>query len=352
MNSGELTKSPFGLTNDGKAADLFTLRHNGVEIRITNYGGIITHWLTPDRRGQLGDVVLGYDTLAGYLKATPYFGCLVGRCGNRIAKAQFSLNGTTYQLAKNDGPNSLHGGVRGFDKVLWDAKSRLTPDGPVLELDYLSPDGEEGFPGNLQVKAVYTLAADGGLRLDFTATTDRDTVVNLTQHSYFNLAGQGDILGHTMQIKSDEITPIDGTLIPTGKLMPVDGAPLDFRKPVVIGAQIDENDEQLKFGGGYDHNWVASKPAGALGLVARATERTSGRVLEVSSTQPGVQFYTGNFLDGKITGKNGQVYQRRHGFCVEPQHFPDSVNQPNFPSVVLKPGHTYRHTLIYRVSVE
>jgi aldose 1-epimerase len=352
MNSGEITKTPFGATKEGKTADLFTLRHNGVEVRITNYGGIVTHWLTPDRRGQVGDVVLGYDTLDGYLKATPYFGCLVGRCGNRIAKAQFSLNGVTYRLAANNGPNSLHGGVRGFDKVLWEPKSSVTPGGPALELNYLSPDGEEGFPGNLKIKSVYTLTADGGLRLDFTATTDKDTVVNLTHHSYFNLAGHGDILGHTMQIRSEQITPVDATLIPTGKFQSVEGTPLDFRKPTVIGARIDENDEQLKFGAGYDHNWVANKPAGAPGLIARATERTSGRVLEVSSTQPGVQFYTGNFLDGTITGKNGWVYQRRHGFCLEPQHFPDSINQPNFPSVVLKPGQTYRHTIIYRVSVE
>jgi aldose 1-epimerase len=217
-----------------------------------------------------------------------------------------------------------------------------------VELTYLSPDGEEGFPGNLRVKAVYTLARDNGLRLDFTATTDQDTVVNLTHHSYFNLAGQGDVLHHAVQINADRITPVDNSLIPTGRLQDVAGTPFDFRRPAAIGARIEENDEQLKFGGGYDHNWVPNKPASQLAVVARVTERTSGRVLEVSSTQPGLQFYTGNFLDGTITGKGGRVYQRRHGFCLEPQHFPDAINHPNFPTTLLQPGQTYRHTLIYR----
>jgi aldose 1-epimerase len=355
MNSttGEISQKPFGAARVGTAINLYTLRNaNGVEVRLTNYGGIVTSWLVPDRQGRLGDVVLGYDNLEGYLKATPYFGCLVGRCGNRIAKGRFTLNGVTRQLAVNNGPNSLHGGLVGFDKVVWQAKPLMTPDGPAVELSYLSPDGEENFPGNLQVKAVYLLTRDNGLRLDYTATTDQDTIVNLTQHSYFNLAGRGDVLNHAMQINADQFTPVDSTQIPTGRLQPVSGTPFDFRRPAAIGARIDENDDQLKFGGGYDHNWVANKAPNKLDVVARVTERTSGRVLEMLTTQPGVQFYSGNFLDGAITGKGGWVYQRRHGLCLEPQHFPDAINHPNFPSIVLKPGQTYRHTIIYRFSTE
>jgi aldose 1-epimerase len=355
MNSsnGEITSAPFGAAPDGKPANLYTLRNaGGVEVRLTNYGGIVTSWLVPDRRGKPGDVVLGYDNLEGYLKASPYFGALIGRCCNRIANAQFTLNGVTRQLAVNNGPNSLHGGLRGFDKVVWEAKPLPSPDGPALELRYLSPDGEEGFPGNLRVKAVYTLTRDNGLRLDFTATTDQDTVVNLTHHSYFNLAGRGDVLGHFVQIGADHTTPVDSALIPTGRLQSVAGTPFDFRQATAIGARIEENDEQLRFGGGYDHNWVPNKRPNQLGVVARVTERTSGRVLEVLSTQPGLQFYTGNFLDGSITGKGGWVYQRRHAFCLEPQHFPDAINHPNFPSPVLKPGGAYRHTIIYRFSTD
>jgi aldose 1-epimerase len=352
-SAGEISRAPFGTTGEGKPADLYTLRNpNGAEVRLTNYGGILTSWRVPDRRGRMGDVVLGYDNLEGYLTATPYFGALVGRCCNRIAKGRFTLNGVTRQLALNNGPNCLHGGLRGFDKVVWEARPLTTPDGPALELRHLSPDGDEGFPGNLRVKAVYTLTPDNGLRLDFTAESDQDTVVNLTQHSYFNLAGQGDILGHAMQIHAGQITPVDSALIPTGRLLDVTGTPFDFRRPTAIGARIEENHEQLKLAGGYDHNWVASKPLNQLGVVARVTERTTGRVLEVLTTQPGVQFYSANFLDGTITGKGGWVYQRRNAFCLEPQHFPDSINHPNFPSVVLKPGETYKHTIIFRFSVE
>ncbi|MGA2544714.1 MAG: aldose epimerase family protein [Verrucomicrobiota bacterium] len=355
MNSsaGEISAAPFGRTRDGAPVNLYTLRNgHGVEVRLTNYGGIVTSWLVPDRQGRLGDVVLGYDALDGYLKATPYFGCLVGRYCNRIAKGRFILNGVTRQLAVNNGPNCLHGGLRGFDKVVWQAAPRLTPDGPAVELSYLSPDGEEGFPGNLRVQAVYLLTRDNGLRLDFTATTDQDTIVNLTQHAYFNLAGRGDILNHALQINADQFTPVDSSQIPTGRLQAVAGTPFDFRKPAAIGARIDENDDQLKFGGGYDHNWVANKPPDKLDVVARVTERTSGRALEVLSTQPGVQFYSGNFLDGTITGKGGWVYQRRHAFCLETQHFPDSINHPNFPTTVLKPGQTWRHTILCRFSTE
>ncbi len=352
-STAEISSAPFGQTPEGAAAELFTLRNaQGVEVRLTNYGGIVTAWLVPDRQGRLGDVVLGYDTLDGYLKATPYFGCLVGRCCNRIAQGRFTLAGVTRQLAVNNGPNCLHGGLRGFDKVVWQAAPRMTPEGPAVALSYLSPDGEEGFPGNLRVQAVYLLTADNGLRLDLTATTDQDTIVNLTQHSYYNLAGRGDVLNHALQINADQFTPVDRSLIPTGRMQTVAGTPFDFRQPAAIGARIDENDDQLKFGGGYDHNWVARKPANQLEVVARVAERTSGRVLEVLSTQPGVQFYSGNFLDGAITGKGGWVYQRRHGFCLETQHFPDAINHPNFPSPILKPGQTYRHTILCRFSTE
>lgn len=350
---GSITKQPFGTTKDGKPVDVFTLCNaKGVEARIINYGGIVLSLKVPDKTGSLGDVVLGYDTLAEYEKETPYFGCLVGRYGNRIAKGKFTLNGKTYTLATNNVPNALHGGVKGFDKVVWQARSYQSTLGPALELRYLSKDGEEGYPGNLAVTAVYTLTADNALRLDYTATTDQDTVLNLTQHSYFNLAGKGDILGHVVYLNADKFTPVDSTLIPTGELKPVDGTPFDFCKPTAIGARVNAADEQIKFGGGYDHNWVINKSAGQLSLQARVTEPTSGRVLEVLSTEPGLQFYCGNFLDGTLKGKGGWVYQHRNGFCMEPQHYPDSPNQPKFPSVVLKPGQTYQNTIIYKFSVK
>ncbi len=353
QQSVSTSKAPFGTTKDGKAVDVYTLKNAaGAEARIMNYGGIVLSLKVPDKAGQMGDVVLGYDTLAEYEKETPYFGCLVGRYGNRIAKGKFTLNGQTYTLATNNYPNALHGGVKGFDKVVWDAKPASSPKGPALELTYVSKDGEEGYPGTLTVKAVYTLTDDNALQLDYTATTDKDTVVNLTQHSYFNLAGKGDILGHVVQINADKFTPVDATLIPTGELKPVEGTPFDFRKPTAIGERVNAPDEQIKFGGGYDHNWVINKPMGELGLQARVTEPTTGRVLEVFSTEPGLQFYCGNFLDGTLKGKGGWVYQHRNGFCMEPQHYPDSPNQPSFPSVVLKPGQTYRNTIIYKFSVQ
>jgi aldose 1-epimerase len=350
---GSILKEPFGTTQDGQPVDLYTLRNaHGVEARICNYGGIVVSLKVPDKHGRFGDVVLGYDTLAEYEKASPYFGCLIGRYGNRIAKGQFTLDGQLYTLATNNGPNALHGGLKGFDKRVWRAHAYQSPQGPALELRYLSPDGEEGYPGDLAVTAVYTLTDDNALRLDYTATTDKPTIVNLTQHSYFNLAGQGPILGHEVYINADRFTPVDATLIPTGELRPVGGTPFDFRRPTAIGARIDWNDEQLKFGGGYDHNWVINKRPGELALHARVHEPTTGRVLEVLSTEPGLQFYTGNFLDGTLTGKGGWRYEFRHGFCMEPQHFPDSPNQPNFPSVVLRPGEVYRNTIIYRFAVK
>jgi aldose 1-epimerase len=349
----QIGTQPFGHTKDGTPVYLYTLRNTkGAEARISTYGGLVISLKVPDRNGQFGDVVLGYDNLDGYLKDTPYFGALIGRYGNRIAKGKFTLDGKQYTLAINNGPNALHGGLKGFDKVVWDATIRGSGYGPSVALRYKSTDGEEGYPGNLSVTAVYTLTEDNALKLEYTATTDQDTVVNLTQHSYFNLAGKGDILNHQVRMPADKFTPVDSTLIPTGELKLVDGTPFDFRTPTAIGARINQDDEQLKFGGGYDHNWVINKPMGQLGLMARVYEPTSGRVLEVLSTEPGLQFYTGNFLDGKITGKGGWVYQFRNGFCMEPQHYPDSPNQPNFPSVVLKPGQTYKNTIVFKFSVQ
>lgn len=352
-SSGLITKASFGSTPDGKRVDIYTLRNTkGVETRICNYGGIVVSLKVPDKNDELGDVVLGYDNLDGYIKNNPFFGCLVGRYGNRIAKGKFTLDGRTYPLATNNGPNHLHGGIKGFDKAVWDARSIASASGPALELRYASKDGEEGYPGNLSVTAVYTLTDDNGLRLDYTATTDKATIVNLTHHSYFNLAGSGDILNHEMMIEADKFTPVDATLIPTGELRPLKGTSLDFSTPTKIGARINSDDEQIKLGNGYDHNYVFNKPPGKLSLAARVYEPTTGRVMETLTTEPGVQFYTGNFLDGSITGKGGWVYQQRNAFCLEPQHFPDSPNHSNFPSTVLRPGQEYKNTIIYRFSVK
>ena len=307
---GKIIVKPFGQTQDGTAISLYTLRNDkGAEAGICNYGGLVIFLKMPDRKGHFGDVVLGYDDLADYIKDSPYFGAMIGRYGNRIAKGKFALDGKEYTLAINNGPNALHGGLKGFDKVVWQARLLASLEGPSLELKYVSKDGEEGYPGNLSVTAIYTLAEDNALKLEYTATTDKDTVINLTQHSYFNLAGKGDILNHVVMIPADKFTPVDSTLIPTGELRPVAGTPFDFRTPTAIGARIGQDDEQLKFGNGYDHNWVINKPMGQFGLMARVYEPTSGRVLEVLSTEPGLQFYSGNFLDGKNTGKGGWVYQ-------------------------------------------
>jgi aldose 1-epimerase len=353
LTASDLETAVYGKLNDGREVKIFTLTNaKGLTARITEYGAILVGLEVPDSKGAKADVTLGCDTLAGWLTCTSYFGASVGRFGNRIAHGKFTLDGKEYTLAINNAPNALHGGLKGFDKVVWDAKIVANPEGPSLRLRYLSKDGEEGYPGNLSVTAVYTLTEDNGLKLEYTATTDKDTVVNLTQHSYFNLAGKGDILNHEVMIPADKFTPVDSTLIPIGELRPVEGTPFDFRKPTAIGARIGQDDEQLKFGGGYDHNWVVNKQLGQLTVMARVYEPTSGRVLEVLSTEPGLQFYTGNFLDGKITGKGGWVYQFRNAFCMEPQHYPDSPNQPNFPSVVLKPGQVYKHTIIYRFSVQ
>lgn len=347
-----ITSSPFGTTEGGQKVTRHTLTNaRGASVSIITYGGTVTSLRVPDRDGRLADVVLGFKTLADYEKKSPYFGCLVGRFGNRIAKGKFTLDGHTYRLATNNNGQSLHGGLKGFDKVVWNAVPVMTKQGPSLRLTYLSKDGEEGYPGNLSVTATYTLTNNNELKLVYRARTDRTTVVNLTHHSYFNLAGQGrgDILGHVVTILAGRYTPVDTFLIPTGKLASVRGTPFDFRLPTAIGARIYGADPQLRNGRGYDHNWVADKPPGRLGRIARVEEPRSGRVMEVITTEPGVQFYTGNFLDG-IPGKGGAVYGCRDGFCFEPQHFPDSPNRRNFPTTVLRPGETYRNTIIYRFS--
>ncbi len=359
-SAGNISKESFGST-DGQPVELYTLKNSkGAEATITTYGGIVTSLKVPDKNGNFDDVVLGFDKLEGYtseayLKGCPYFGALIGRYGNRIGGAKFTLEGQTYTLATNNNGNSLHGGLKGFDKVVWKVvKADVSSKGPRLELSYLSKDGEEGFPGNLNVTATYTLTDDNELRLEFTATTDKPTVVNLTHHSYFNLRGQGngDILSHEVYINSDKTTPVDSLLIPTGEIAPVDGTPFDFRKPTAIGARINDPNTILQYGPGYDHNWIINKPMGKLGLQARVFEPTTGRVMEVYSDEPALQFYAGNFLDGTITGKGGKVYQRRTGFCMEPQHYPDSPNKPQFPTTELKPGQTYHNVIIYKFSVQ
>jgi aldose 1-epimerase len=360
QNVPSISKSDFGKTPDGQSVELYTLKNSkGAEACIMTYGGIMQKLIMPDRNGKLADVVLGFDTLDGYtnpnyLTNCPYFGALIGRYGNRIGGAQFTLEGQTYTLAKNNHGNTLHGGLKGFDKVVWTARPSVGAHGPQLVLAYLSKDGEEGFPGNLEVTAIYTLTDDNDLRVEFTAKTDKPTVVNLTDHSYFNLAGQGngDILNHLVYINADRTTPTDSLLIPTGELADVTGTPFDFRTPTAIGARIDNPDRVLQYGPGYDHNWVINNPPGQFGLQARVVEPNSGRMLEVWSDQPGLQFYAGNFLDGTLTGKDGKVYQHRSAFAMEPQHFPDSPNKPNFPSVELKPGETYHCTIDYRFGTQ
>jgi aldose 1-epimerase len=351
-----ITREPFGTTADGKTVDLLTLTNaTGLEVRAMTYGATIVSLRTPDRDGRLGDIVLGYPTLAGYLEKSPYFGAVVGRYGNRIAKGRFTLDGKTYSLARNNGPNHLHGGVKGFDKVVWTADTSRNDSSASITFTYASPAGEEGYPGTLQARVTYTLTDRNELRVEYSATTDAPTPVNLTQHSYFNLAGAGagDILGHELMIAADRYTPVDSTLIPTGEIAPVAGTPFDFRTATAIGARIEQNDVQLKRGGGYDHNWVLNRGArdGDLVPAARVIERTTGRTLDIFTTEPGIQFYSGNFLDGTITGKDQRVYRHRYGFCLETQHFPDSPNHQNFPSTILRPGEEYRSTTVFRFGV-
>jgi aldose 1-epimerase len=351
-----IDKQSFGQTADGTAVDIYTLKNTaGAEVRITNYGGIVVSLKVPDKNGKFDDVVLGYDNLDGYLKNnSPYMGALIGRYANRIAKGKFSLNGKQYQLAVNNGPNHLHGGIKGFDKVVWTAKPLRVANGAALKLTYVSKDGEENYPGNLTATVIYTLTDANELRIDYSATTDKRTIVNLTSHSYFNLAGQGngDILKHTLFMNASRFTPTDAGSIPTGELKGVRGTPFDFMKATEIGARIDQDDQQLKFGQGYDHNFVLNKQGKRLTLAARVYEPTTGRTMQVYTTEPGMQLYAGNFLDGSITGKEGKVYNRRYGFCLEAQHFPDSPNEPKFPSVVLNPGGRYTQTTIYKFSAK
>jgi aldose 1-epimerase len=351
--TGTVHKASFGKTANGTPVEIYTLRNSeGMEATVMTYGGIVTSLKVPDKNGKFGDVVLGYDQLGGYLTNSPYFGALIGRYGNRIARGQFTLDGHAYALATNNFPNHLHGGLKGFDKVVWTAKPVETFYGPGLELTYLSKDGEEGYPGNLSVTAIYVVTEKDELVVQFTATTDKDTICNLTHHSYFNLRGSGDVLDYIVQINADKMTPVDSTLITTGELMPVTGTPFDFRQPTPIGARIGDDNQQLKFANGYDHNWVLNKSSRELIQAARVVEPQTGRVLEVFTTSPGIQFYTGNFLDGTIKGKAGRVYQFRDGFCMEPQCFPDSPNHPNFPTTELKPGEVYKNTIIYKFSTE
>jgi aldose 1-epimerase len=343
-------RAPFG-TVDGKEVFLYTLRNtSGMEARITNYGGIVVSLSVPDRSHKSGDVVLGYDSLSGYLKATPYFGAIVGRYGNRIGKARFTLDGKEYTLKANDGANTLHGGLKGFDKVVWVADETTPATQSVLALSYTSRDGEEGYPGNLKASVVYTVTDSNELRIDYQASTDMPTVLNLTHHSYFDLAGAGTggILSHELMLNADRFTPIDSGLITTGELKQVEGTPMDFRTPVEIGSRIGVKDRQLEFGRGYDHNWVLNRTGEGLSLAARVSEKTSGRVMEVWTTEPGIQFYSGNFLDGTCIGKGGRAYTYRTGFCLETQHFPDSPNKPSFPSTVLRPGEKFSSTTVYR----
>jgi aldose 1-epimerase len=351
VESGSLSKMIFGKTPDGAPVDLYVLKNGQITVKVMNYGAIITQIDTPDRNGKEGDIVLGFDSFEGYLGKHPYFGATVGRVANRIAKGKFTLNGQEYSLAVNNGPNSLHGGLKGFDKVIWKAEPISRPDGPSIKLTYHSPDGEEGYPGNLDVSVQLTVTEQNDLKIEYTATTDKATPINLSNHSYFNLAGRTTepILGHELMLAADRYTPVDETLIPTGEIAPVAGTPLDFNRPTDIGARIKELKGEPS---GYDHNFVLNGGGKSLALAARVYEPRTGRVMTISTTEPGIQFYTGNFLDGTITGKDGIVYRKHHAFCLETQHFPDSIHHANFPSAVLEPGKTYSQTTIYEFSTK
>jgi aldose 1-epimerase len=355
IKEGSVAKAEFGKTPEGQTVDVYTLTNSeGMEVRAITFGGIITSIRVPDRNGKLDDVALGFDTLDGYLRNPPYFGAIIGRYGNRIARGRFTLDGKTYTLAVNNRPNHLHGGTKGFDKVVWKAESFKNPDGVGLVFTHTSPDGDEGYPGALSLRVTYTLNNKNEIAFDYEATTDKATPVNLTQHTYFNLAGDGsrDILDHVLTIPASRLTPVDQTLIPTGELTSVEGTPFDFRMPTAIGARIAANDPQIRFGNGYDHNFVLDRNGDGLVLAAHVEEPMTGRVLEISTTEPGMQFYTGNFLDGSLTGKAGHVYKRRMGFALETQHFPDSPNKPEFPSTILKPGETYRSKTVFAFKVK
>jgi aldose 1-epimerase len=347
-------REPFGVTPDGKTVDLYTLvNSHGLRARIMTYGGTIVSLEVPDRDGKLADVVLGFETLAEYIKDSPHFGCVCGRYANRIGKGGFTLDGVQYTLARNNDGNHLHGGIKGFDKKVWQAQPVEEPAAVGVRMTYLSRDGEEGYPGNLSCTMTYVLTNGNELQIDYDARTDKATPVNLTNHSYFNLAGQGngDILGHVLTIFADRFTPTDKGQIPTGELRSVKGTPLDFTKPMAIGARIDQDDEQLRFGHGYDHNWVLNSGGGTLALAAEVYEPRTGRMMRVLTTEPGIQLYTGNFLDGHHVGKGKRVYGRRAALCLETQHFPDSPNKPGFPSTIVRPGQTYKTKTVYAFSM-
>ncbi len=344
-------RSGFGKTADGTAVDLYAMTNaRGMVVKFMTFGGIITELRVPDRSGVMGDVVLGFKSLDGYLATHPYFGALVGRVANRVARARFTLDGKEYELAANDGQNHLHGGRVGFDKRVWKAEPVTVADGVAVRLTYVSPDGEENYPGTLKVTVVYTLTNQDELKLGYSVTTDRRTPVNLTSHSYFNLAGEGsgDILGHELWLAADRFTPTDAQLIPTGEIAPVAGTPFDFTKPALIGSRIDR--VPMPPPGGYDTNYVLPGGGGTLALAARVREPKTGRVMEILTTEPAVQFYSGNFLDGTLTGKSGVRYAKRGAFCIETQHFPDAVHHENFPSIILEPGKPYTSTTVHRFS--
>jgi len=339
-----ITKAAFGSLPDGRSVDIYTLTNsNGIRVRIMNYGGTLVSLEAPDRTGKMADVVLGFDSFDRYVKDSPHFGCITGRFANRIAHGRFTLDGVEYKLAKNDGENHLHGGLVGFDKKIWQVEASEVKGVPTLKCTYRSQDGEENFPGNLDVTVVYTLSDSNEWAIEYSAVTDKATPVNLTNHTYWDLAGEGtgDILDHEMQIFASRYTPVDSGLIPTGEVRTLDASPLDFRTSTPIGARIAQVE------GGYDHNYVLDGPTGSLKLAARACDPKSGRVLEVSTTEPAIQLYTGNFLGG-FSGKKGVPYGQHFGFCLETQHYPDSVNQPDFPSVILRPGQTYRHVTVHK----
>jgi aldose 1-epimerase len=352
-----VTKTTTKSTFQGKPVEMVTLKNkNGIELTAISYGGIITSLKVPDRSGKFADVVLGFDKPDNYWAdpPPPFFGAIIGRYGNRIAKGKFALGGKTYTLATNNGPNHLHGGNKGFDKQLWAIATKDSPEGSSAIFTRTSPDGEEGYPGTLQVRVTYTLTDKNELILDYHATTDKPTPVNLTQHSYWNLAGEGsgDILGEQLTINADRYTPVDDTLIPTGELASVAGTPFDFRQPTAIGARIEQSNDQLKKGPGYDHNWVLNRKGSGVEFAARLTDPKSGRTMEVATTEPGLQFYSGNFLDGTLKGKSGKAYARRSALCLETQHFPDSPNHANFPSTILQPGKSYDSRTVFTFSAK
>jgi aldose 1-epimerase len=349
-----VAKTDFGATADGRLVEQYTIRNGqGAEMTVLTYGGIIQSLKVPDRTGAIDDVVLGFDTVAEYEKSSPYFGAIIGRVGNRIANGTFTIDGKTFTLAKNDGVNHLHGGVKGWDKAVWQADPFQDARGPGILLTHTSLDGDEGYPGKITAHVRYTLTAKNELIVEYHATTDAPTLINLTQHSYFNLAGAkaADILGHELTINADRFTPVDDGLIPTGEFAPVEGTPFDFRTPTAIGARIASTDTQMTRGRGYDHNYVITRTGDGLQLAASVYEPVTGRTLEVRTTEPGLQLYTGNFMDGSFTGKGGRAYPHRSGFCLETQHYPDSPNQPTFPTIVLRKGEDYKSETVFTFGV-